>query len=241
MLLTLWAILNVFILVFITELGDKTQLAAFSLASSTKKPWVIFAASSLAFLLSSTVAAILGSLLANQMAFVSSYVAPFLFIAFGFIILLRKEPPAIYHAFAAVAKQENLLVKKFLAEFKKRSLLTPQLAKVFNEEDHHEKLFKKFISRKFLFKDDINNDLPVISFNDKINFKTISNQQLVEEALAIEESSNRFYKTVLAHLEANANHKDDPMIDVIRAMIKDEEEHIGVFKAILTNLKEGQA
>ncbi len=43
MLIQLKIIFNSFLLVFLTEMGDKTQLLAFVLASRFKKPWPIFA------------------------------------------------------------------------------------------------------------------------------------------------------------------------------------------------------
>jgi len=50
-------------LVFLAELGDKTQLAVVALASRTKAPWVVFLGAGAALLLSTGLAVVLGGLL----------------------------------------------------------------------------------------------------------------------------------------------------------------------------------
>ena len=47
-------------LVFLAELGDKTQLTTMMLASRTRAPWLIFMAAGLALLLSSLIGALFG-------------------------------------------------------------------------------------------------------------------------------------------------------------------------------------
>ncbi|ATB40342.1 hypothetical protein CYFUS_005791 [Cystobacter fuscus] len=78
------AIIGSFILVAASEMGDKTQLLAFSLASRFRKPWVVIAGIFVSTLANHALAAAVGDL-------VSSYVPPrvmagilaVLFIAFG--------------------------------------------------------------------------------------------------------------------------------------------------------------
>ncbi|WNG27666.1 TMEM165/GDT1 family protein [Cystobacter fuscus] len=78
------AIIGSFILVAASEMGDKTQLLAFSLASRFRKPWVVLAGIFVATLANHALAAAVGDI-------VSSYVPPrvmagilaVLFIAFG--------------------------------------------------------------------------------------------------------------------------------------------------------------
>lgn len=52
--------LTTFGLVFLAELGDKTQLATMSMAATSGRRWLVFAASALALVLSSLVAVLAG-------------------------------------------------------------------------------------------------------------------------------------------------------------------------------------
>lgn len=53
--------LSSFGLVFLAELGDKTQLAALTLAAKTEKPWSVFLGASLSLVLLTLLAATLGA------------------------------------------------------------------------------------------------------------------------------------------------------------------------------------
>lgn len=56
-----WQLLGLsFITVFLSELGDKSQLAAIALSGSSKSPWLIFLGTACALLLASFLGVILG-------------------------------------------------------------------------------------------------------------------------------------------------------------------------------------
>jgi Ca2+/H+ antiporter, TMEM165/GDT1 family len=55
------SILTAFILVFLAELGDKTQLSTMLLASKSQSIWLVFIGSSCALVLSSLLGVLLGS------------------------------------------------------------------------------------------------------------------------------------------------------------------------------------
>jgi len=60
--MSLYALLTVFITVFIAELGDKTQLASLLFATDEDlNPWLVFAAASLALTASTGIAVLLGT------------------------------------------------------------------------------------------------------------------------------------------------------------------------------------
>ena len=85
--------LSTFVLVFLAELGDKTQLATFALSSRSEnddRRLVIFAASALALITASALAVLLGSVLARTVPHhVVRWCAGLLFIGAGVWILLR--------------------------------------------------------------------------------------------------------------------------------------------------------
>jgi putative Ca2+/H+ antiporter (TMEM165/GDT1 family) len=54
---------TVFLLVFVAELGDKTQLSTMLLASKSESIWIVFIGASLALILSSLLGVTLGSVI----------------------------------------------------------------------------------------------------------------------------------------------------------------------------------
>lgn len=56
-------LLTTFGIIFLAEMGDKTQLAAMTMAADTKKPWAVFIGSSLALVAVSALGVIVGSMI----------------------------------------------------------------------------------------------------------------------------------------------------------------------------------
>lgn len=79
-------ILMTFTLVFLAELGDKTQLAIFAMASRSS-PWAVFVGAGAALLASTLLAVMLGSMLPRLLPAWSTrilhYIAGSLFIVVG--------------------------------------------------------------------------------------------------------------------------------------------------------------
>ena len=69
------AFLTTFLLIFLAEFGDKTQLSTMMLASKSNSIWIVFAGSAFALVLSSLVGVFLGS-------FINKYI-PELYIQIG--------------------------------------------------------------------------------------------------------------------------------------------------------------
>lgn len=85
--------LSTFALIFVAELGDKTQLAALALAGKEQAPfapWVIFAASALALVCTSAIAVGAGAFLARTVPpAVIRWISGLLFLGAGAWILLK--------------------------------------------------------------------------------------------------------------------------------------------------------
>lgn len=73
---------------FLAELGDKTQLAVFSLVTQSRSPWEVFLGSALALVLVTLIGVLFGDAIARYVP--PSYLklgAAFLFIGIGFVVL----------------------------------------------------------------------------------------------------------------------------------------------------------
>ena len=81
-----------FLAVFVAEMGDKTQLATLSLASSGSSRWLVFAASALALVSTSAIAVIAGEAVARHVPPVwIKRVAGGLFIVLGVLMLAKAK------------------------------------------------------------------------------------------------------------------------------------------------------
>lgn len=83
---------STFFAVFLAEMGDKTQLATLSLASSGSSRWLVFAASALALVSTSAIAVIAGEAVARHVPPVwIKRVAGGLFIVLGVLMLAKAK------------------------------------------------------------------------------------------------------------------------------------------------------
>jgi putative Ca2+/H+ antiporter (TMEM165/GDT1 family) len=84
-------LLTTFGIIFLAEMGDKTQLAAMTMAAQTKRPWAVFIGSSLALAAVSALGVVVGSVIADYVPL--EWVkrgAAIAFIVIGVLILLGK-------------------------------------------------------------------------------------------------------------------------------------------------------
>lgn len=58
-------LLTTFGIIFLAEMGDKTQLAAMTMAAQTKKPWAVFIGASLALAAVSALGVVVGGVIGN--------------------------------------------------------------------------------------------------------------------------------------------------------------------------------
>ena len=58
-------LLTTFGIIFLAEMGDKTQLAAMTMAAQTKRPWAVFIGASVALAAVSALGVLVGSLIGD--------------------------------------------------------------------------------------------------------------------------------------------------------------------------------
>ena len=84
-------LITTFGVIFLAEMGDKTQLAAMTMAAQTKKPWAVFIGASLALAAVSALGIIVGSLIGDYLPIIwVKRVAAVAFIVIGGLMLAGK-------------------------------------------------------------------------------------------------------------------------------------------------------
>jgi putative Ca2+/H+ antiporter (TMEM165/GDT1 family) len=84
-------LLTTFGVIFLAEMGDKTQLAAMTMSAQTKKPWAVFLGASLALAAVSALGVIVGATLGNYVPLEwVKRIAAVAFIVIGVLMLLGK-------------------------------------------------------------------------------------------------------------------------------------------------------
>ena len=83
--------LTTFGVIFLAEMGDKTQLAAMTMAAESKKPLSVFIAASLALTAVSALGVVVGGALGHYLPLIwVKRTAAIAFIVIGVLILLEK-------------------------------------------------------------------------------------------------------------------------------------------------------
>src|SRR5580765_9038698 len=84
-------LLTTFGIIFLAEMGDKTQLAAMTMAAQTKKPWAVFIGASLALAVVSALGVVVGSVIGDYVPLIwVKRVAASAFIVIGILMLANK-------------------------------------------------------------------------------------------------------------------------------------------------------
>ncbi len=128
------AILNSFLLVALTEMGDKTQLLAFVLAARYRNPWAVMAGILVATILNHALAAFFGSIVSQYIPpDVLKWILALTFLAFAAWILIPDKDEEIKeeHKYGAFI---TTLILFFFAEMgDKTQLSTVALAARYND------------------------------------------------------------------------------------------------------------
>ena len=83
--------LTTFGVIFLAEMGDKTQLAAMTMAGQSKKPWAVFIGASLALVCVSAIGVVVGGALGHFLPIIwIKRAAAVAFIVIGVLSLMGK-------------------------------------------------------------------------------------------------------------------------------------------------------
>jgi Ca2+/H+ antiporter, TMEM165/GDT1 family len=84
-------LLTTFGIIFLAEMGDKTQLAAMTMSAQTKKPWAVFIGASIALAAVSAIGVLVGGFVGDYVPLVwVKRVAAIAFIVIGVLMLMGK-------------------------------------------------------------------------------------------------------------------------------------------------------
>lgn len=84
-------LVTTFGLIFLAEMGDKTQLLAMTMSAETKRPWAVFFGASLALAAVSAVGVLVGGVVGDYVPLIwVKRVAAVAFILIGVLMLLGK-------------------------------------------------------------------------------------------------------------------------------------------------------
>ncbi|HSB29637.1 MAG TPA: TMEM165/GDT1 family protein [Pyrinomonadaceae bacterium] len=84
-------LLTTFGIIFLAEMGDKTQIAAMTMAAQTKKPWAVLIGASVALAAVSALGVIVGTVIGDYLPLLwVKRVAAVAFIAIGVLMLAGK-------------------------------------------------------------------------------------------------------------------------------------------------------
>lgn len=84
-------LLTTFGIIFLAEMGDKTQLAAMTMAAQSKRPWAVFIGASVALVAVSAIGVVVGGVVGQYVPLEwVKRIAAVLFILIGVLMLLGK-------------------------------------------------------------------------------------------------------------------------------------------------------
>jgi len=228
-------VLTTFLVVFAAELGDKTQLVAFSITSTSRHPLVVFFATSLALSCSSVIAALLGGVASRFLGTYTSFIAVALFFGFGFYILFSREAPPVKECFLKTIAVETGLLRIVPGLFKGRGRYDAGLMHVLRQDSGHALVFRLLLKEKRLFKDDINEDKRLAELMEglklALGLRRLPFPRALDEIVRTEEAVRDVYAHLHEHLRLE-HHAADKLEELLAGLAAEEGEHVAFFKSV---------
>ena len=241
-MLSVATILSAFAIVFIAELGDKTQLVAFSFTSTSKQPVLILLATASALLTTTVIAAVLGKIASHVVPSFSQYIASGFFIGFGVYILVSRGYPKIRECFVAAVVTQNELVRALPKILRAKGKEEYRILDIVRQDFSHIAFFRHLIRNKKLFADDINEDNRLDGvlnrLKQKYRYEKLSFAEAIHAVIEKEKTELELYELLHRHLDAD-HHDDVELQDLIQSLAEEERIHIQALESLM-NLENGE-
>jgi rubrerythrin len=223
-----------FLIIFTAEMGDKSQLAAFSLSSTVKNPVAIFLASASALILASIAAALLGGLAANVAPWLTVYLSGGLFILFGLMILTSGEMPVLKECLIESIQLEKTALKTLPRVFKKAGKYDDNIINIMRQEKSHLEMFKFLMKEKAFFKKTHHLDeklKPILEdLKQNAGFRRLPFHLALDKLVNIEEACIAFYE-FLENYVKQSGMGDEVFKKTLVELIEEEKHHRDVFNS----------
>jgi len=232
-MISLQLILSSLVIAFVAELGDKTQLIAFSLTSKTGNMKYVFLASSLALISSTILAAFAGKVFYALIPGYLDILSGALFVGIGFYILISKPVPLIKDCFLQSIVIERQLIKHLSDLFKKEGHYNYEIMDIIRQEYSHIELLKILIRERKLFKDDINEEEGLEELQNYLKKskppKSLSFSEALSLFIQVEKTQIKLYEYICDHLDLE-HHHDTDLQKLLEQLINEEKQHVDIFK-----------
>lgn len=232
-------IVSAFFLVFFAELGDKTQLMAFSLSGGRRSVWPVFAGSSAALVLSTLIAVCVGGELGKIGPAVMQPVAGGVLIGFGLYTLWPKKSDPVRDFFLALLQLEKLERRFAARQIRKDPEGSAPLQRILADGTEPFALFRSVLRRKLLQGDDIGALESLRAMTDSMQQAAdrlpAKRKDALRRLAELEQMTITACGIVLSHLQAESHHDtenagpDAELVRILREIIIEEEVHAAIF------------
>lgn len=141
---------STFLLIFLSEIGDKSQLVALSLSSRGHHPAALFLGSASALVFSSVLAALAGRTAASFLPGILPWLSGGIFLAVGLFVLFHRDKPDLEECLLQGATLERALADRLPSLLEEDPRIPPVMKQVAEEEKRHSDQFNILLLGKEL-------------------------------------------------------------------------------------------
>jgi len=236
-------LVSTFILITVSEIGDKSQLVAFSLSSQGYHPAALFLGSACALVCSSLLAAIAGQAASSLLPRVLPWFSGGLFILIGLFILLKKDKPGLEDYLVQLVERETTLARQLDLLIKRNPALPEVIQRIAQQESRHAHDFELLFAGKEMEKllplppDDIIQALQDWEEN-ALPAERTSLKDMLPFIIQIEETGYQFYRFLENELAQKKGHQ--ALKNHLRETLREEDEHRAVWHQLAAEWEESR-